>query len=186
MHNKIKTTLYHGTVSKINAIDVSCGRDYKDFGKGFYMAISKNQAIGMMHKKNKEVIKRHRNKDDKQDISYSERLYEITLDENYINKLKIKIFKDADIEWLDFVLMCRQNKGIPHDYDIVIGPTADDNTALCLKYYLDGVYGNPSSDEAKKILLNNLETENLGVQCFIGRQDVVDNVVKSIKEVNWR
>lgn len=51
MYHKIKTTLYHGTVSEIVVVDVKAGRSKKDFGKGFYMAVSKKQAIGMMHKK---------------------------------------------------------------------------------------------------------------------------------------
>lgn len=35
--------------------------------------------------------------------------------------------------------MCRENGGMPHNYYLVIGPTADDDTMLCLKAYWDGV-----------------------------------------------
>ena len=56
MSHNFRTTLYHGTVSEIQYIDVHLGRGRKDFGKGFYMAVSKNQAVGMMHKKFKEVV----------------------------------------------------------------------------------------------------------------------------------
>ena len=69
---------------------------------------------------------------------------------------------------------------------MVIGPTADDDTMLCLKTYWDGLYGTVGSSEAKRILLNNLETENLGIQYFIAKQEVVDHVIKSMKEVDWR
>lgn len=31
-----------------------------------------------------------------------------------------------------------------------------------------------------------METENLGIQYFIGKQEVVDHVIKSMKEVDWR
>lgn len=51
MFRNIKTTLYHGTISEIVTVDVNAGRSRKDFGKGFYMAVTKKQAIGMMHKK---------------------------------------------------------------------------------------------------------------------------------------
>jgi len=37
---------------------------------------------------------------------------------------------------------------MPHDYDMVIGPTADDDTAFCLKAYWDGLYGKVGSDAA--------------------------------------
>lgn len=47
-------TLYHGTIYQIDKIDVKKGRNNKDFGQVFYMATSKSQAIGMMHKKYRE------------------------------------------------------------------------------------------------------------------------------------
>lgn len=41
MSLQIIETLYHGTISQIQTIDVTKGRDNKDFGKGFYMATTK-------------------------------------------------------------------------------------------------------------------------------------------------
>lgn len=35
MYHKLKTTLYHGTVSEIEKVDVELGRSRKDFGRGF-------------------------------------------------------------------------------------------------------------------------------------------------------
>lgn len=61
---------------------------------------------------------------------------------------------------------------MPHNFDLVVGSTADDDTALCLKAYWDGLYGKTGSVEAKKVLLSNLETENLGIQYFVGKQEV--------------
>ncbi|MCM1104720.1 MAG: DUF3990 domain-containing protein [Clostridium sp.] len=183
MCHKLKTILYHGTASEIRQVDVALGRERKDFGKGFYMAVSKEQAIGMMHKKYREVVRRSRGK---QDEAFSEKLYEITLDGSCFSKLKIKMFSTADSEWLDFVLMCRERGGMPHDYDMVVGPTADDDTAFCLKAYWDGFYGKVGSENAKKILLDNLETENLGVQYFIGKQGAADQLIKDIQAIAWR
>lgn len=183
MYHRIKTVLYHGTVSEISHVDVKLGRSRKDFGKGFYMAVSKSQAVGMMHKKHKEVVRRSR---EKQESAFSEKLYEVVLSEQELKKLSIKVFEHADLEWLNFVLMCREQGGVPHDFDLVIGPTADDDTALCLKAYWDGLYGRVGTTEAKKILLNNLETENLGIQYFIGKQDVADKLIVSMKMIDWR
>lgn len=87
------------------------------------------------------------------------------------------------MEWLDFILDCRTSDSIPHDYDLVIGPTADDNTTLCLKYYFDGVYGRVGSDDAKEFLMKNLEVENLGIQYYIGKQQVADRLIASIREL---
>ena len=42
-------SLYHGTIDRIPLIDVTKGKPRKDFGRGFYMALNAQQAIGMMH-----------------------------------------------------------------------------------------------------------------------------------------
>lgn len=183
MYRNLKYVLYHGTIATIEEIDINQGKGRKDFGKGFYMAVSRAQAVGMMHKKYKEAVRRSRNK---RDSDFTEHLYQIELDALAVKTLKIRFFEQADEDWLDFVLMCREKGGTTHDYDMVIGPTADDDTMLCLKTYWDGLYGTVGSSEAKRILLNNLETENLGIQYFIGKQEVVDHVIKSMKEVDWR
>ena len=78
------------------------------------------------------------------------------------------MFNSADLEWLDFILMCRKSPNTPHEFDVVIGPTADDDTSLCLNMYNEGVYGPVGSEGAKQTLLRNLEVENLGTQVFIG------------------
>ncbi len=183
MYQNIKTLLYHGTVSNIEKVDVSLGYGRKDFGKGFYMAVTKKQAVGMMNKKYREAVRRSRNK---KETDFERKLYEIQLDENVLKGLQIKKFDNADMEWLDFVLNCRNRGGMPHHYDMVIGPTADDDTALCLKAYQDGLYGKTDSKEARKILLENLEPENLGVQYFIGKQEVADKLIKSLVSIDWR
>lgn len=67
---------------------------------------------------------------------------------------------------------------------MVIGPTADDNTLLCLRTYWQGFYGEAGSYEAKEILLRNLEPENLGRQCFVGRQEVADTIIKAFVELD--
>lgn len=177
MFHNISTTLYHGSISVIQKVDVSMRRGRKDFGKGFYMSVSKQQAIGMMHKKYKEAKRKYFNMDKD---NFEEVLYKVELDESKLSSLNIKIFEYADVEWLDFILMCRNSNDMPHDYDLVIGPTADDDTIYCLKRYYDGDYGEKNSIEAKRMLLRNLEVENLGIQYFIGKQDVADKLIHSL------
>ena len=183
MWRNLNTILYHGTISEISQVDVSLGRGRKDFGKGFYMSVTKQQAIGMMHKKYREAVRRSKTK---KETDFSEKLYRITLNDRLFESLNIKIFEAADEEWLDFILMCREDGGTPHTYDMVIGPTADDDTAFCLKAYWDGLYGKVASPEAKRILLNNLETDNLGTQYFIGKQEIAKILITEIFPVDWR
>ena len=177
---RINDTLYHGTIQKFYSVDVSKGHSNKDFGKGFYMAVEKSQAIGMMEKKFREAVRRTKSKNEG---DFTKHLYEIKLNKDLLPSLKIKYFVDADMEWLDFVLLCRSSESVPHDYDLVVGPTADDNTTLCLKYYFDGIYGKVGSDDAKEMLMKNLEVENLGVQYYIGKQEVADKLILSFREL---
>ncbi len=160
---KIKEKVYHGTITPFENIDLSKGRSYKDFGKGFYLAYNKEQAVKMIGKKAKEAKGR-------KNTSINKTLYTYTTNSEIVDKLNIKVFTEANIEWLDFVLKCRHSKGTPHNYDIVIGPTADDDTTFCLNMYREGVYGPVDSIQAKRTLLNNLEVENYGTQMFIGTE----------------
>lgn len=183
MSHSFNTVLYHGTITEIASVDVTHGKGRKDFGCGFYMAVNRQQAIGMMHKKYREAVRRSKNKTPS---DFTEKLYQITLDGEKLNSINIKFFENADKEWLDFILMCRENGGTPHEYDLVIGPTADDDTAFCLKAYWDGLYGKTGSDEAKNILLKNLEVDNLGMQYFIGKQEIADMLIRECILIDWR
>lgn len=64
MWRSLRTILYHRTASEIQQVDVKLklGRERKDFGKGFYMAVSKSQAIGMIYIKYREVVRRSKGK----------------------------------------------------------------------------------------------------------------------------
>ena len=103
-------TLYHGTAEKFETIDVFKGHNNKDFGKGFYMAVTKSQAVGMMHKKYREAILRRPNapKD-----RFFETLYEIKIDIEYAQTLNIyrKVLK-INFFLSVWYLFCREINGI--------------------------------------------------------------------------
>lgn len=57
--------------------------------------------------------------------------------------LKLKVFPEkASVEWLMFVESNRNRKAVKpiHDYDIVIGPIADDGVVLQLTNFREGIY----------------------------------------------
>lgn len=168
---KIKETVYHGTIFDISHIDLKQGRPHKDFGRGFYLAYLKKQALAVMNKKYRDS-----NRKDKHKI-----LYTVKLDLSVCDKLNIKHFETADLEWLDFVLMCRKSADVCHSYDIVVGPTADDDTAFCLNMYFEGAYGGVDTYDAKTFLLKQLEAGNLGTQLFIGTERG-KSIIKSVEK----
>ena len=131
--------LYHGTNQDIVSIDLEMGLRYKDFGKGFYLTPEKDTAIRMAQKKARL-------------FGGSATLITYEWDENSLNLLKVKVFPAiASVDWFLFVDANRdREKDQPvHDYDIVIGPIADDGVVLQLTNYREGVY---SPEEAARLL----------------------------------
>lgn len=55
-------------------------------------------------------------------------------------ELKVKIYDGMRVEWLHMVRDNRIHGEIQHDYDIVKGPVANDNTMRTIALYLSGVY----------------------------------------------
>jgi hypothetical protein len=124
-------TLYHGTNEDIGVIDLTKGLRYKDFGKGFYLTPDKTTAIRMAMKKARL-------------FGGTAMLITYELDEAALRSdLKVKVFPEkASVEWLIFVdaNRDRKNEAPIHDFDIVIGPIADDGVVLQLTNYREGIY----------------------------------------------
>jgi hypothetical protein len=123
--------LYHGTNADIESIDLSKGLRYKDFGKGFYLTPNRETALRM-------AIKRARL------FGGVATLITYELDVSALQSdLKVMTFPEkATVEWLLFVdaNRDRNNHHPVHDYDIVIGPIADDGVVLQLTNYREGIY----------------------------------------------
>lgn len=132
--------LYHGTNSDIEAIDLTKGLRHKDFGKGFYLTPDKTTAIRMAQKKARL-------------FGGEATLITYELDETAMNSdLNIKIFPEkACVEWLLFVDANRDRKNVEpiHDYEIVVGPIADDGVVLQLTNFREGIY---SPEQAAELL----------------------------------
>lgn len=124
-------TLYHGTNEDIETIDLTRGLRHKDFGKGFYLTPDKATAIRMAQKKARL-------------FGGTATLITYEMDNATLQSdLKVKIFpKKACVEWLVFVDANRDRKTVTpiHDYDIVIGPIADDGVVLQLTNFREGIY----------------------------------------------
>ena len=59
-------------------------------------------------------------------------------DESLLNSgdLRVKVFRNVCREWAEFILLNRQSKRTKvHDFDIVIGPVADDGVVYQLNLY---------------------------------------------------
>lgn len=130
-----KIVVYHGTAFDFDDIELDKSKDRRDFGKGFYTTTIAAQAESWA----RNVAVRNHLK-----VGYVY-VYELNID----GCLKIKEFADLSIDWLDFIKDNRSKGGIQHDFDIVIGPVANDNTMLTVNRYITGVY---DAEEAIKRL----------------------------------
>lgn len=119
--------LYHGGSHIIPSPEIREPERTLDFGRGFYLTTSKEQA-------ERWVKNRLRNPEDQGYVnSY---LFDI---EKALTLLNIKIFESADEEWVDFVLANRMSDGYKHDYDVVIGPVADDRVYTQFTLFEGGI-----------------------------------------------
>ena len=121
--------LYHGTNMPFDAIDLSKSKRNKDFGKGFYLSDSYEQAAEMA--KFKAVT-----------LGGSVIVNRYEVDDSILSDkmLRIKIFEEYSQEWAEFVFENRKNStDVPiHDFDIVYGPIANDKVGLQIRKLQDG------------------------------------------------
>jgi len=101
-------------------------------------------------------------------------MYTYELDLNALEGLKVKEFVTADTDWIKFIVLNRTNKAHQHDYDIVIGPAANDRTLVTVQAYLAGLYGNLDDDRAIQTFLERIEPQKLPAQFYFGTQKAVD------------
>ena len=154
--------LYHGTNQDIETIDLSQGLQFKDFGKGFYVTPDRVTAVRMAQKRARL-------------FDGVATLITYEFDESALRSdLKEKIFPEkACTEWLLFVDANRdkKNKVQIHNYDIVVGPIANDGVVLQLTNYREGIY---SPEEAARLL----QDKYLDQQYYFGTERALRYISK--------
>ncbi|MCR4952645.1 MAG: DUF3990 domain-containing protein [Treponema sp.] len=121
--------LYHGSNVEVSNPKILESDRRLDFGKGFYLTSSYKQA-----KRWAELTVKRRGTG-KEIVSVFE------FDNSNTSDLNILRFTQAQKEWLEYVTMNRKNQTIPSDnYDVVIGPVANDRTMPVISLYFAGIY----------------------------------------------
>ena len=122
--------LYHGSNMDIESIDLSRSSVGTDFGCGFYLTASKEQAERM-------GLRRARLYGGEKVVSSFE------FDEKAAREagMSIKDFESYSKEWADFILANRKNdtRTQIHDFDIVHGPVANDDVGYQIRRLLAGM-----------------------------------------------
>lgn len=154
--------LYHGTNTPFEHIELAKSRPNKDFGKGFYLSADLQQATEMAeHKCLQEgglpIVQTYQ------------------FDEHLLTgeTLKVLRFDCYCEEWVRFILKNRTNRASEpcHNYDIVVGPIADDKVGVQLFRYLNKYI-------SIKELIANLQYKRMTEQYFFGTEQAIKHLIK--------
>lgn len=128
--------LYHGSNTRIQEIDLSLCRPYKDFGRGFYLTSIAQQA--------REMAKRTTRIQGTGEPCVT--VFE--LDDDWRNAgLNALCFDGPSKEWALFIMNNRDRNfsdltstlcNLQNQYDIVYGPVANDAIVTSFQLYQDG------------------------------------------------
>ena len=150
--------LYHGTTVDIKEIDLQKSKPNKDFVKGFYLSAEKEQAIAMADYKAEQI--------DGVPVVNAFEFDEACLHDS---SLKVKVFSEYDNEWADFIFANRNNptSANVHDYDIVIGPIANDRVGIQIRRYMDREIDLPTFIERLKYM------KGMTIQYYFGTERAI-------------
>lgn len=122
-------SLYHGSNVEIKEIDLTLSKPNKDFGRGFYLSNNYEQSYEMATFKTTF-------------FRGSPLVTKFEFDESLLKNgsLKVLSFSEYSKEWVDFVFQNRnqENQVFSHDYDIVIGPIANDRVGAQIRRFVEG------------------------------------------------
>ena len=119
-------TLYHGSNLIIQSPHLLKIHRALDFGRGFYTTSDFEQAKSWAQR-----TARIRESGEAYVSCYE-------LNEDAMTGLKVLHFAKPDFAWLDYVAANRKNRDVKDDWDLVIGPVANDQTYPTILLYLDG------------------------------------------------
>lgn len=144
--------LYHGTNMTFDKIDLRKSKPNKDFGQGFYLSPEYDQALNMAK------IKTEQQQEGEPIVM------EFEMEDGGMKDLHTLVFDDYSEQWAEFILANRNNStGAPvHDYDMVIGPIANDRVGVQLWKYENQLIDMPTLVSKLKYM------KGLTVQYFFG------------------
>ena len=165
--------LYHGSYCEVKEPDFTKCAKRKDFGQGFYLTTSKEQAASFLKTSIAKAIAAGKIEEN-QNFGYIS-TYEIKL----LKELQIHMFEEADVNWLHCIAAHRKKKlfaEVEHEmamYDVIIGKIADDATNATLAAYLGGVFGTVGDKETDDFCIKQLLPNKLKDQYCLKTEDAL-------------
>lgn len=139
--------VYHGSLEIVDKPEIREPNRTLDYGAGFYLTSSYEQAEKWVRNKFKGNLQRG---------FVNVYNYNPALETG----LNVLDFPKASGDWVDFVMANRMDKDYTHDYDIVKGPVANDNVYAAFAFYESGLFN-------KEQLIVELKTYKLVNQILL-------------------
>ncbi len=160
-------TLYHGSYCVVENPDLNKCANYKDFGRGFYLTTSKEQAKSFAKISLTKAKARG-------DVPFSEKFAHVSFFKvKDIGELNTFAFETADVDWLHCIVSHRKESAFSDirksmlKYDVISGKIANDDTNTTIVAYMGNVFGSMGSEQADKMCISLLMPERLCDQfCF--------------------
>ena len=169
MLNNKELILYHGSYCTVSVPDLTKCAKYKDFGQGFYLTTSKEQAQRFSLTSLKKSIA-NGTVDEHQKYGIIS-IFRCPSEEWSL--LNICKFDTADSKWLNCIVGHRRGKTFGkfarqyQDYNVIGGKIANDATNATITAYMAGIYGTVGSESAAQLCISLLLPERLKDQyCF--------------------
>lgn len=137
--------LYHGSNIAVKEPKILQPDRRLDFGTGFYLTSSYEQAERWA------LLTAKRREKGQQVITC------FKIKEEIIKSLNVLRFEKADEQWLRFVSQNRNDISFVDKHDIVIGPVANDKTMPVIKLYFAGIYD--ETETIKRLLPQKLKDQ---------------------------
>lgn len=157
---KYRTVLFHGSKEGLSNVNVDGSRDNCDFGKGFYLGETYQQALSFVCEKENASI-------------YSFRYC--------LDNLKVKKF-DCNLDWMLAICFYRggikeyaSNKRIKkiieevENADVIIAPIADNKMFYIMAQFMDGEIN-------ADVALHSLSASKLGLQYVFKTDKAISNI----------
>lgn len=154
--------LYHGSYMPIVEPMTSFSRTRLDFGQGFYLTMLQTQAQRWAR-----AVSIRRGPTSHPFITVFE------LNEEAFKKCRLKRFESYDMEWLEFVVDCRNGGNLAQEYDIIEGGVANDNVIDTIEDY---EHGRITAQQA----LGQLKYNAVNHQICIRSQHIIDEYLHYI------
>lgn len=179
--------LYHGSYCEVPFPDLGKCAKYKDFGQGFYLTSSLEQARNFAKLTTRKAIA-----NGIVDVSQAFGVlssYQFLLKPE--EQLSVHLFETANAEWLHCVVGHRKSNTFPQlvhqfqNYDIIGGKIANDNTNATITAYMAGTFGEIGTDSADNMCISLLLPERLKDQFCFRTKAAVDQIRFLESEKIW-